>query len=53
VTRAKKQCTLMCKPFSIEKALASQRIIGDTVEEKLAWFTSGAISNLDEIQVTP
>jgi len=53
VTRAKKQCTLMCKPFSIEKALASQRITGDTVEEKLAWFTSGAIDNLDEIQVTP
>jgi hypothetical protein len=53
VTRAKQQCTLMCKPFSVEKALASQRITGDTVEEKLAWFTSGAIDNLDEIQVTP
>lgn len=52
VTRARKQCTLLCKPFSIEKALASQRIAGDTIEDKLAWFTSGAVDNLDEIEVT-
>lgn len=52
VTRARKQCTLLCKPFSIEKALASQRISGDTIEDKLAWFTSGAVDNLDEIKVT-
>lgn len=52
VTRARKQCTLLCKPFSVEKALASQRISGDTIEDKLAWFTSGAVDNLDEIQVT-
>lgn len=51
VTRARKQCTLLCKPFSIEKALGSQRITGDTIEDKLAWFTSGAVDNLDEIEV--
>ena len=52
VTRAKKQCTLLCKPYSIEKAIASQRITGDTIEDKLAWFTSGAVDNLDEVEVT-
>lgn len=51
VTRARRQCTLLCKPYSLEKALASQRIAGDTIEDKLAWFTSGAVDNLDEIQV--
>lgn len=53
VTRSRKQCTLMCKPFSIEKALAVQRIAGDTIEDKLEWFTSGAVDNLDEVEVTP
>ena len=51
VTRARKQCTLLCKPYSIEKALGSQRITGDNIEDKLAWFTSGAVDNLDEVEV--
>lgn len=53
VTRARKQCTLLCKPYSVEKALTVQRIAGDTIEDKLAWFTSGAVDNLDEVHVTP
>lgn len=53
VTRARKNCTLMCKPFSIKKAIERQTIAGDSMEEKLAWFTSGAVDNIDDVRLLP
>lgn len=53
ITRTRKNCTLLCKPYSIKKAIERQTIAGDSMEEKLAWFTSGAVDNIDEVQVLP
>lgn len=53
VTRARKNCTLMCKPFSIKKAIERQTIAGDSLDEKLAWFTSGAVDNIDDVRLLP
>lgn len=52
VTRTKKECAILGHRQTIEKALARQRIVGDTVEQKIENFT-GSVSNLDEVRVMP
>lgn len=43
VTRAKEQCILITKDFMIEKAIKNPRIKGNTIEEKIIYFNSGAM----------
>lgn len=38
VTRAREELFIICEPNSLEKGVKSQRIPGDTIEEKLEWF---------------
>lgn len=52
VTRTKRECSILGHTQTIQKALARQRITGDTVEEKIENFT-GAVTNLDEVRVLP
>lgn len=41
VTRSREQCVLIAKDFMIEKAIKIQRIKGNSVAEKIAYFNSG------------
>jgi ATP-dependent exoDNAse (exonuclease V) alpha subunit len=41
VTRSREQCILIGKDFMFEKAIKTQRIKGNTVAEKIAYFNSG------------
>lgn len=41
VTRAREQCVLIAKDFMLEKAIRSQKVKGNTVAEKIAYFNSG------------
>lgn len=41
VTRARKHVVIMAKEFIIKKAIATQRIKGNTLKDKLAFFNSG------------
>lgn len=38
VTRAKKECYIICEPDTFVKGIASQRVKGDTLEEKAMYF---------------
>lgn len=52
MTRTKETCTLLCNPYSIEQAMKTQRITGNTIEEKLAWFLQG-VTDMEEVVVCP
>ena len=41
VTRSREQCVIIAKDFMIEKAIKAQKIKGNTVAEKIAYFNSG------------
>jgi len=41
VTRSREQCVLIAKDFMLEKAIKSQKVKGNTVAEKIAYFNSG------------
>ncbi len=41
VTRSREQCVLIAKDFMVEKAIKAQKIKGNTVAEKIAYFNSG------------
>ena len=38
ITRAREELFIICEPNSLKKGVQSQRITGDTIEEKLEWF---------------
>lgn len=51
VTRSKDQCVLIAKDFMLEKAIKTQRVKGNNIAEKIAYFNSG--TTLDQnINVT-
>lgn len=41
VTRSREQCVLIAKDFMLEKAIKSQKVKGNTIAEKIAYFNSG------------
>lgn len=52
LTRAKNTCTILANTYSVEKAISTQRIPGNTLEEKLAWFTKDC-TDIAEAKVCP
>lgn len=51
VTRAKEQCILITKDFMIEKAIKTQRIKGNNLQEKIEYFNSGVL-NQNDVYIT-
>jgi hypothetical protein len=47
VTRAATNCVIFAKDFMVKKAIATQRIKGNTLKEKLEFFNSGAVTMSD------
>lgn len=47
VTRAKEQCILITKDFMIRKAIENPRIKGDSIDEKIAYFNSGLLPEIE------
>lgn len=45
VTRARTKVTIFAKDYVIEKAIETQRIKGNTLKDKLAFFNSGVMEN--------
>lgn len=52
ITRTKRNCTVIANTATIDKAVRSQSIPGDTTEAKLEWFTADC-TNIDQVAVTP
>lgn len=52
VTRAQKECRLIMKKYLIDYAIDHAECRGQSLEEKIAWFTSGVVGNMDQVQVT-
>ena len=50
-TRAREQLVLITKDYMIEKAIAAQRIKGNTLKEKVAYFNAGLLGQ-ENIQCT-
>jgi exodeoxyribonuclease V alpha subunit len=51
VTRSKEQCVLIAKDTMIEKAIKTQRVKGNNIVEKIAYFNSGTTLDMN-INVT-
>jgi ATP-dependent exoDNAse (exonuclease V) alpha subunit len=49
VTRAKEKVVLIAKDFMIEKAIRTQRIKGNTIQEKIEYFNSGTLTDMGDI----
>jgi len=47
VTRAKEQCILITKDFMVSKAINNPRIKGDSIDEKIAYFNSGLLPEIE------
>jgi hypothetical protein len=52
LTRTRVTCTVLANSYTIDKAITTQRIPGNTMEEKLAWFTKDA-TDIEDAQVCP
>lgn len=52
VTRAREECVIIAKDQVIERAIATQRIKGDTLADKIEYFNSGALGGR-EFDCTP
>lgn len=48
VTRAREQCILITKDFMIEKAVKNQKVKGNTIAEKIAYFNAGLL-NVEDV----
>ena len=47
VTRAREQIVIMAKDFMIAKAIKTQRVKGNTIAEKIAYFNSGIMDGIE------
>lgn len=45
VTRSKEQCILIAKDFMVEKAIKCQKVKGNTIAEKIAYFNAGIVND--------
>lgn len=52
VTRAREKLILIAKDDVISKAISTQRIKGDSLEDKIAYFNSGLINPLIQVSCT-
>lgn len=52
VTRAREEFCLIAKDFVIEKAIKNQKIKGDSLQDKIEYFNSGAVDMLNHISCT-
>lgn len=52
VTRAQYQMRIIGKKYLIDYAVDHADCKGSSLEEKIAWFSSGIIQNIDEVPVT-
>ena len=50
VTRAREELYVICEPESFTKGIKSQKIKGNTLEEKAEWFKGKAPENADRIR---
>jgi ATP-dependent exoDNAse (exonuclease V) alpha subunit len=50
ITRARTKVDIIAKDYLIDKAIASPRIKGNTLKDKLAFFNSG-INNTVDVQI--
>lgn len=48
VTRAREQCILITKDFMIQKAVANQKVKGNNILEKIAYFNAG-VTNVEDV----
>lgn len=48
ITRAREQCILITKDFMIQKAIANQKVKGNNILEKIAYFNAG-VTNVEDV----
>lgn len=52
MTRAREECTFLCKADLLNKAIIRQKIAGTSLAEKISYFNGGSLLDLDSIPVT-
>lgn len=52
ITRAQEQMRIIGKKYLVDYAVDHADCKGSSLAEKIAWFTSGVIQNMDEVPVT-
>jgi len=51
VTRAREKCVVLAKDYTLKQAVSAQRIKGNSTYEKIEYFNSGALADLELVQV--
>lgn len=52
ITRAQKEMRIIAKKYIVDYAVDHADCKGSSLAEKIAWFSSGVIQNIDEVPVT-
>lgn len=52
VTRAREQFVVIAKDFMLEKAIKNQKVKGNTIKEKIAYFNAG-LMNVEDVPLIP
>lgn len=51
ITRAREELVIFAVPIILEAACKKQEIKGDTLEDKIAYFNSGGLTDLEHVQI--